>query len=368
MNNTDHTPDARTSKGKTMKKLTPAALATLNTLTTVGSVSALNVSVLIKVSVAATRTRLKKLVELGLVHTGRAYVAGTMTNVFSITDAGREATVVKPPHVPSVALAYFDRIVINTSAGKDSQVMLDIIVKQAREQGVEDRLVAVHADLGRVEWDETLELAKEQAEHYGVRFMSADRPEGDLLDHVEERGKWMSRDCRYCTSDHKRGQIMKVLTVLKEEVLAELDEVRPVRILNCIGIRAQESTARAEDKALIIDKRQTGKGEAKLVVRWYPIFDWTENAVWKHIDSIETRHHYAYDLGMPRLSCCFCVFAPKWALLIAGRENPELLADYVRVEKKIGHDFRLGFKIEEIQAALNEGVSVGTEDVKNWDM
>lgn len=30
------------------------------------------------------------------------------------------------------------------------------------------------------------------------------------------------------------------------------------------------------------------------------------------------------DLGMPRLSCCFCIFSPRSALLLAGKHNPGL--------------------------------------------
>jgi hypothetical protein len=43
---------------------------------------------------------------------------------------------------------------------------------------------------------------------------------------------------------------------------------------------------------------------------------------------------------MPRLSCCFCIFSPRSALLLAAKHNPELLAQYVAVEKQIGHRFR----------------------------
>jgi hypothetical protein len=46
--------------------------------------------------------------------------------------------------------------------------MLDYVVEQARAQGVPlARLVVVHADLGRVEWQGTAELARRQAEAYG---------------------------------------------------------------------------------------------------------------------------------------------------------------------------------------------------------
>ena len=36
------------------------------------------------------------------------------------------------------------------------------------------------------------------------------------------------------------------------------------------------------------------------------------------------------ELGMPRLSCALCIFAPKEALLLAGYHNPALLAESTR--------------------------------------
>jgi hypothetical protein len=76
--------------------------------------------------------------------------------------------------------------------------------------------------------------------------------------------------------------------------------------------------------------------------------------------------HRAYDLGMPRLSCCFCIFAPRSALLLAGKHNPELLDEYVRVEKEIGHSFRLELPLAEVQRALAEGEEPGP--VHDWTM
>ena len=60
-----------------------------------------------------------------------------------------------------VELTRYDWIIINSSAGKDSQAMLDFVVEQAKLQGVElSHLVVVHCDLGRVEWKGTKELAE----------------------------------------------------------------------------------------------------------------------------------------------------------------------------------------------------------------
>ena len=70
---------------------------------------------------------------------------------------------------------------------------------------------------GRVEWDGTAALAREQAEHYGHRFEIVSRPQGDLIDHIRERGFFPSSTERFCTSDHKRGQVYTLMTRLANE-------------------------------------------------------------------------------------------------------------------------------------------------------
>ena len=41
----------------------------------------------------------------------------------------------------------YDIILVNSSAGKDSQAMLDLLVELADESGVRERLIVVHACL-----------------------------------------------------------------------------------------------------------------------------------------------------------------------------------------------------------------------------
>ncbi|HEX5567937.1 MAG TPA: hypothetical protein VFY14_13595, partial [Streptomyces sp.] len=67
-------------------------------------------------------------------------------------------------------LTEFDVILVASSAGKDSQAMLDYVAELARAAGVEDRVTVLHNDLGEVEWPGVAELAAEQAAHYGFRF------------------------------------------------------------------------------------------------------------------------------------------------------------------------------------------------------
>ena len=75
------------------------------------------------------------------------------------------------------------------------------------------------------------------------------------------------------------------------------------------------------------------------VDEWLPIHAWTARQVRERIHESGVPHHWAYDIGMPRLSCRFCIFAPAAALITAGYYNRELLADYAGVERRTGHTF-----------------------------
>lgn len=241
-------------------------------------------------------------------------------------------------------LRAYHHIVINSSAGKDSLAMLDYVCELARAQGILARVLVVHCDLGRVEWAGTKELAERQAARYGVRFEVVKRDQ-DLLDHVAQKGMWPDSQARYCTSDHKTSQVHKLFTRLVEEFSVY---GRPqVRILDCLGIRAAESTKRGQKKPFQLNRRASNS--KRLVDTWLPIFTWTEDQVWARINERQLEAHPAYALGMKRLSCCFCVMAPKHALVIAGRHNRELLDAYVAVEDRIGHKFTNKFSIREVR-------------------
>ncbi|HXA24409.1 MAG TPA: phosphoadenosine phosphosulfate reductase family protein [Acetobacteraceae bacterium] len=273
-------------------------------------------------------------------------------------------------------LRTYDWILINTSAGKDSLAMLDYLVTLADEAGVNrERLVVVHADLGRVEWSGTRELAERQAKRYGLRFEVVRREQNDLLDHVAARGKWPGYSTRYCTSDHKTKPVTGLMTQLVNETVERLAltrgrsvaarPYRRVRILNCLGLRAQESTKRrdmepvSDDPATNLTRRE--------VTRWLPIHGWSESEVWLHIKSRGLEYHRAYDLGMPRLSCVFCFYAPPEALLLAGYHNRELLGEYVKVERAIGHDFKQHLPLVQIERTLAAGyVPAGPVDGAAW--
>ncbi len=242
-------------------------------------------------------------------------------------------------------------VVVNSSGGKDSQVALSEVVRLCDLNEVpRGRIVVSHQDLGRLEWRGTEDLVFEQAAHYYLRVevskyqnRAGDTP--DLLDYVRRRRKWPDNQNRFCTSDFKRGPGGRVITKLWRE--------SPGPVLNVFGFRSEESPARAK-KVPFVRNLRCSSGHRE-VWDWLPIHDWSEKEVWERIRASGVPHHPAYDIGMPRLSCCFCIFAPRAALLIAGKANPELLDEYCRIEAEIGHTFQNKKPISEIRDALAAG-------------
>jgi len=262
-------------------------------------------------------------------------------------------------------LTEYDVILVASSAGKDSQAMLDYVAELAAQAGVSDRVVVLHNDLGEVEWPGTAELAQEQAEHYGFRYEMRNREQGLLLDqirarHYKLRAKgdtttpaWPSSAARYCTSDQKRGPARKLITQLVQELGIEWAgspprPVRQARVLYCLGIRAQESTGRAKKPALELDKAATSG--VREVTTWHPILDWTEDQVWDRIRESGVRYHWAYDKGMKRLSCSFCVLASRDDLACAARLRPDMARKYLELEQEIGSTFKADLSMAQIVA------------------
>jgi 3'-phosphoadenosine 5'-phosphosulfate sulfotransferase (PAPS reductase)/FAD synthetase len=177
---------------------------------------------------------------------------------------------------------------------------------------------------------------------------------------VRRRGRWPSSQQRYCTSDFKRAPIDKVIT----RVGRRAGLWRYTRVLNVMGLRASESPARAKRQPFEIDRRRSNS--RRRVETWLPIFRLSTSQVWALIRQHGLEMHPAYTAGMPRLSCRFCIFSPREALLRAGAMNPELLEEYVTVERETGHSFRADLRLADIQAALARGVRATS--IQDWRM
>ena len=256
----------------------------------------------------------------------------------------------------------YQKIIINSSAGKDSLAAIFEVCRLADAAGYpKSNIVVSHQCLGDMEWKGTKELAAKQAELFGLKIYYSKRRdrngvEETLLEYVKRRGKWPSLKQRYCTSDFKRGPGGRVVTEVCKGIKGS--------VLYVFGFRAEESPSRKKKQVLTLNKPQTTK--SRLVYDWLPIHNWSVEKVWQTIKENNLPYHPAYDLGMPRLSCVFCVFSPFDALVIADKANPELLNQYVDTESEIGHSFKDGKRISEVKEAIKNGYQ--PTKVKNWIM
>jgi 3'-phosphoadenosine 5'-phosphosulfate sulfotransferase (PAPS reductase)/FAD synthetase len=259
---------------------------------------------------------------------------------------------------PDVAgwLSWWDLVVVQTSAGKDSQTAMRAAVLALNTAGLLHLAVAMHMDLGgRVEWPKVPELAAEQATRNGLTLAIPRREGVDLLDDVATRRKrdggvrgWPGAGLRYCTSDHKTAPSRRAIEAMCEHIRDTRSLGRPVRVLQVMGFRAGESKRRAELAPFSFNARQSASTK-RHVFDWLPIQGLTTAQVWADIRTSGVPYHPAYDEGMSRLSCRFCVLASSRDLSIARRLSPEVADEYIAVEREIGHTFQNGRALASVQ-------------------
>ena len=153
---------------------------------------------------------------------------------------------------------------------------------------------------------------------------------------------------RQCTSDLKRGPIDKFIGSLPHKV-----------IVNCIGIRAEASHARARLSPLSIS--QSLSTRRRTVYNWFPIYDqplselldwhWRNNV--RFVRCMCRKYHKDGTTGgyLKRLSCRVCIFssdADLQAIHVHDRSAFDLNAD---LERKLNFTMRPGASLVQIVEA-----------------
>lgn len=290
-----------------------------------------------------------------------------------------------------LALSKGAKVFSSISGGKDGQAATKVLYNWGIPiEGL------VHADLGRVEHEESLPMCQKQSAELNIPLFVVKRADGlGLLEYWKRRMKllqgkgipfWSSSASRYCTSDLKRGPINAFFTSTKYNF-----------IISCEGIRAEESPARAKKEPLSVrdnsskyykywhsskinGRKKIYKAQSvewclenynskkRLILTWYPIFNFTIEEVWAtYNQTCETlrvlrqyynnsqrvpnawNFHPAYVKGNERVSCKICILGSLNDMQNGADSDPELLNEMIEMEEYSGFTFKQNWSLKNLK-------------------
>lgn len=231
---------------------------------------------------------------------------------------------------------------IGVSGGKDSQACAVAVIDYLDKIGHRGPRILVHADLGRVEWADSLPVCQELATHLGMELMVVNRAAGDMMDRWQSRWKanlqryanlecvklilpWSTPSMRFCTSEMK----VDVLTRALKARFPGHD------IVNVAGIRRQESTTRSKMPVSAPQDKLTRKRTAKVGITWNAIIEWKLEDVFASIAQAGLRLHEAYTrYKVSRVSCVYCIMSNQADLLASStcEGNVDVYCEMVELE------------------------------------
>lgn len=238
-------------------------------------------------------------------------------NAYRVRSSLVQPPIALPPAIEA-AIRAGAWIVFNLSGGKDSSAALFAAMPVLDALGhPRERRIAIHADLGRAEWDSTAETVATIAARADIALTIRQRQSGDLFDRWHQRyesgkaryeelstynliGPWSSASLRFCTSEQKAQVIGPYLA---RQLAGET-------IIQVIGIRRDESSARAIAPDWKRDSRFAAEGNraGTRMLIWHPVIDWATADVFAFHKTHGIPLHEAYTrYRSSRLSCRYCV-------------------------------------------------------------
>lgn len=219
-----------------------------------------------------------------------------------------------------------------------------------REQFPSVTTYAVMADTGfeHVKPISAVDWSRQLAAQFGLPLTVVRNPNKTYLEMVRRRGMFPSAQFRQCTSDLKRGPIQKFLRTIPERV-----------VVNCMGMRAEESAQRARQSPWTLDTAMSKNG--RTVYNWLPIFEETTEQVlawhWRkavplHPVYIPEYHQDGTKGGyLRRFSCRVCIFATDHDVRMIHQHDREAFDQISALEQETGFTMKAGRSLVQIVQA-----------------
>lgn len=241
-------------------------------------------------------------------------------------------------------------VAYSLSGGKDSVSIAHATDRMLDELGhPRARRMAIHADLGRIDWQSTPATVRASAEAIGVPLVVVRRKAGDLVSRWERRfelgcqryaaletyhltAPWSSANNRFCTAELKTHVILPEL----------LRRYRADTILSVVGIRREESVRRRFAPVSKLEGKPWIRAAGGRVRTWHPGVEIREPEVYAYIEREQLPLAEGYTLGSSRFGCAFCVLASDGDIAIAARApgNHGVLLHLVDMEATSTFSFR----------------------------
>lgn len=222
--------------------------------------------------------------------------------------------------------------VTSTSGGKDSSAAMraaDVWLDSVGHP--RNRRLALHADLGRAEWHDTLDTVRSICAHLGLPLEVVSQ-KNDLLWRFDDRWTrclrryaaletiavvppWSTPDLLFCRSEQKSVPLSR----RKSKLPGGLP------VVGIVGLRREESERRSRTPVLAPDAdmiRRNGRDG----YLWNPIADWSTDQVFEYHREHDIPLHRAYGLGSTRLSCRYCIMGSRKDITVSFGMGGDLVA------------------------------------------
>lgn len=198
---------------------------------------------------------------------------------------------------------HIDKFIASFSAGKDSQVVLDLCTRSIPPWAYE----VIYADTG-YELPTSLSLFEEVRTYYNKLYpelkFSISKNHEEVLNYWDKIGT-PSDTHRWCCSIMKTAPLYRKLKVDGSN--------RQAKVLTFDGVRAEESTKRSGYDRI-------GKGvKHSTVINASPILNWTTTEVFLYMFKYKLPINKSYRQGMTRVGCLICPFSSEWNDMISNK-------------------------------------------------